>query len=125
MVAALILFLLAFGSEFIFLAAVGFILGFFLSALPIGLEMSAELVGSAMAGSASSLLWLFSQAGSVIFIWGMDAVKSMTEELYPSNPYYMSIIFILVFDIVALALCLMPRETGRKSQKPKVLGAAT
>jgi len=44
----------------------------------------------------------------------MDAVKSMTEELYPSNPYYMSVIFILVFDIVAFALCLMLRETGRK-----------
>jgi MFS family permease len=114
-VAALMLFLLAFGSDFIFLAAVGFVLGFFLmSALPIGLEVSAELVGSAMAGSASSLLWLFSQVGSVIFIWGMDAVKSMTEELYPSNPYYMSVIFILVFDIVAFALCLMLRETGRK-----------
>ncbi|MGQ9624264.1 MAG: hypothetical protein ACUVT9_02720 [Candidatus Bathycorpusculaceae bacterium] len=70
-----------------------------------------------MAGSASSLLWLFSQVGSVIFIWGMDAVKSMTQELYPSNPYYMSVIFILVFDIIAFTLCLMLRETGRKKSK--------
>jgi MFS family permease len=115
-VAALMLYLLAFGTDFLLLTAVGFILGFFLmSALPIGLEMSAEIVGPAMAGSASSLLWLFSQVGAVIFIWGMDAVKSITEELYPSNPYYMSVIFILVFNIVALALCLMLRETGHKT----------
>ncbi|MEM3700973.1 MAG: MFS transporter [Candidatus Bathyarchaeia archaeon] len=113
-VAAAMLFFLAETNNFLILAVVGFILGFFLmSALPIGLEMSAEIVGSALAGSASSFLWLFSQAGSVIFILFMDAVKSATESLYPSNPYYLSVISIFIFDIIALALCLLLRETAK------------
>lgn len=115
-VAVVMLFFLAENTNFAFLTAVGFILGFFLmSALPIGLEMAAEIVGSTLAGSASSLLWLFSQAGSVVFILAMDAIKSATENLYPSNPYYMSVISILIFDIVALALCLMLKETGKSA----------
>jgi len=113
-VAAAALFLLAEVCDFIILTVIGFVLGFFLmSALPIGLEMSAEIVGSALAGSASSFLWLFSQAGSVVFILFMDAVKSATEHLYPTNPYYISVISILVFDIVALLLCLVLRETAK------------
>jgi hypothetical protein len=87
-----------------------------MSALPIGLEMSAEIVGSALAGSASSLLWLFSQAGSVIFIMVMDAIKSATMSAYPLNPYYLSVISILIFDIIALILCLMLREAKHEEK---------
>jgi MFS family permease len=114
-VAALMLYVLAVAADYMLLLIASFILGFFLmSALPISLEMSAELVGSAMAGSASSLLWLFSQVGSVILILGMESVKSMTSNLYPENPWYLSIITILILDLVALALALLLKETGRK-----------
>jgi len=114
-VAALMLFFLAETGKFVILAATGFVLGFFLmSALPIGLEMSAEIVGPALAGSASSFLWLFSQVGSVLFILFMDVVKSATESFYPQNPYYLSVILILIFDIIALLLCLLLRETVHK-----------
>jgi len=114
-VAALMLFFLAETGKFIILARIDFVLGFFLmSALPIGLEMSAEIVGSALAGSASSFLWLFSQVGSVLFILFMDVVKSATESFYPHNPYYLSVILILIFDIIALLLCLLLRETIHK-----------
>ncbi|MEM3553485.1 MAG: MFS transporter [Candidatus Bathyarchaeia archaeon] len=107
-VAAAALFLLAEISDFAILAGVGFVLGFFfMSALPIGLEMSAEIVGSALAGSASSFLWLFSQAGSVVFIILMDVIKSAT------GSYYHSVISILIFDIIALLLCLLLRETAK------------
>lgn len=113
-VAAVMLYFFAETSDFLILAVMGFILGFFLmSALPIGLEMSAEIVGSALAGSASSFLWLFSQAGSVILIFFMDAVKSATESLYPSNPYYLSVMSIFILDIIALMLCLLLRETAK------------
>ncbi|MEM2676233.1 MAG: MFS transporter [Candidatus Bathyarchaeia archaeon] len=113
-VAAVTLYFFAETGDFPILAVMGFILGFFLmSALPIGLEMSAEIVGSALAGSASSFLWLFSQAGSVIFIFFMDAIKSATENLYPSNPYYLSVISIFTLDIIALALCLLLKETAK------------
>ncbi|MEM2947805.1 MAG: MFS transporter, partial [Candidatus Bathyarchaeia archaeon] len=113
-VAAAALFLLAEVTDFSILAVVGFVLGFFLmSALPIGLEMSAEIVGSALAGSASSFLWLFSQAGSVVFILFMDAVRTATQSLYPTNPYYLSVISILIFNIIALLLCLALKETAK------------
>jgi hypothetical protein len=84
-----------------------------MSALPIGLEMSAEIVGPTLAGSASSFLWLFSQAGSVIFIFLMDAIKTAMEGLYPSNPYYFSVLFIFVLDVIALVLCLLLKETAQ------------
>jgi MFS family permease len=107
-VAAAMLFLFAEISDFLILTVVGAILGFFLmSALPIGLEMSAEIVGSALAGSASSFLWLFSQAGSVIFILFMDAIKSIT------GSFYLSVISIFIFDLIALALCLALKETAK------------
>jgi len=114
-IAAFMLYIIAVGTDYTLLIVAGFILGFFLmSALPIGLEMSAEIIGPAMAGSASSLLWLFSQVGAVIFILGMESMKSMTGNLYPENPWYISIITILILDLVALTLSLMLKETGCK-----------
>jgi len=111
-VAALMLYILAVATDFILLVATGLILGFFLmSALPIGLEMSAELAGPVMAGSASSLLWLFSQVGSVIFILGMESIKTMTGD------WYYSVISILILELVAFALCFALKETGRKPAK--------
>lgn len=108
-VAALLLFFLAVGTDYMFLVVTGFILGFFLmSALPIGLEMSAELVGSTMAGSAASFLWLLGEAGSVVLILGMESIKSMT------GSFYHSVISLVILDLVALALCLRLKETGRK-----------
>jgi len=101
--AAFMLFYLAVGADYTLLLIASFILGFFLmSALPIGLEMSAELVGPVMAGSASSLLWLFSQVGSLVLIVGMESLSN--ETLYPENPFYLSVILILILDLVALAL---------------------
>jgi MFS family permease len=108
-VAAAMLFIFAEISDFLILAVAGLILGFFfMSALPIGLEMSAEIVGSELAGSASSFLWLFSQAGSVVFILFMDAVKSIT------GSFYLSVISIFIFDLAALALCLALKETAKR-----------
>jgi sugar phosphate permease len=108
-VAAAMLFIFAEISDFLILAVAGLILGFFfMSALPIGLEVSAEIVGSELAGSASSFLWLFSQAGSVVFILFMDAVKSIT------GSFYLSIISIFIFDLIALALCLALKETAKR-----------
>jgi MFS family permease len=113
-VAAVALYFFAETGNFPILAVMGFVLGFFLmSALPIGLEMSAEIVGPTLAGSASSFLWLFSQAGSVIFIFLMDAIKTAMEGLYPSNPYYFSVLFIFVLDVIALVLCLLLKETAQ------------
>jgi predicted MFS family arabinose efflux permease len=53
----------------IMLAVVLFILGFFfISALPLALDLSATSVGEKYAGTANSSLWLLSQLGSVLLI---------------------------------------------------------
>ena len=64
--------------------------------------------------SSLSFLWLFSQVGSVLFILFMDVVKSAIESFYPHNSYYLSVIIILIFDIIALLLCLLLRENIHK-----------
>ncbi len=56
-------------------AAVLFILGFFfISALPLALDLSATSVGEKFAGTANSSLWLFSQVGSVVLIAGFEGM---------------------------------------------------
>jgi len=56
-------------------AAVLFILGFFfISTLPLALDLSATSVGEKFAGTANSSLWLFSQVGSVVLIVGFESM---------------------------------------------------
>jgi MFS family permease len=98
------------GGNFPFLAVGAFILGFFLmSALPIGLQVSAELVGSSMAGTAASVLWLFSQIGSVVFIVLMEAMKAAL------GSFQYSITVLVVLSIVAAFLVSQIMETGKRS----------
>jgi len=107
--AALVIF--ATGGDFVFLLLGGFVLGFFLmSALPIGLQVSAELVGSSMAGTAASLLWLFSQIGSVVFIVLMESVKAAL------GSFQHSILMLIVLDLVAALFCSRVVETGKRAR---------
>ena len=111
-VATVMFILLASQEDFTIIGLSSFVLGFFMmSALPIGLELSAEIVGPKLAGSASSVLWLFSQIGAVAYIPLLDAVKGATQHLYPSNPYFASMIAIVVSTSSALVLSLMLKET--------------
>jgi sugar phosphate permease len=97
------------GGSFTFLLAGALVLGFFLMpSLPIGLQVPAELVGSSMAGTAASVLWLFSQIGSVVFIVLMESVKTT----FGSFQY--SIIVLVVLDLVAALLCSQVMETGKR-----------
>jgi sugar phosphate permease len=99
------------GGSFLFILACAFVLGFFLMpSLPIGLQVSAELVGSSMAGTAASVLSLFSQIGSVVFIVLMESMK----RTFGSFQY--SIIVLVVLDLVGAGLCSGITETGRKLQ---------
>ena len=111
-VATVMFILLASQEDFTIIGLSSFVLGFFMmSALPIGLELSAEIVGPKLAGSVSSVLWLFSQIGAVAYIPLLDAVKEATQHLYPSNPYFASMIAIIVSTLSALILSLMLKET--------------
>jgi hypothetical protein len=63
-----------------------------------------------MAGTAASVLWLFSQIGSVVFIVLMESVKTVL------GSFQYSIIVLVVLDLVAVGLCSRITETGRKLQ---------
>jgi len=105
--AALLVF--ATGGGLSFLSVGAFILGFFLmSALPIGLQVSAELAGSSMAGTAASVLWLFSQVGSVVFIILMESVKVAL------GSFRYSILILVAFAVVAALMCSLVAETGKR-----------
>jgi hypothetical protein len=77
-------------------------------ALPIGLQVSAELVGTSMAGTAASVLWLFSQIGSVIFIIVMESIKTAL------GSFQYSIIILVALDLLAALMCSQIPETGRR-----------
>jgi len=111
LVSAVALMIFVTGGSFLFLLAGAFVLGFFLMpSLPIGLQVSAELVGSNMAGTAASVLWLFSQIGSVVFIVLMESIKTAL------GSFQYSILVLVVLDIVAAFMCSRITETGKKLQ---------
>jgi MFS family permease len=59
------------------LLASGFIFGFFLlSAGPIGFQYGAEITRPAPEGTSNSLLIVMGQISGIVFIFGMDALKS-------------------------------------------------
>lgn len=94
-----LLFFIAFFSEFLLLAILFFIMGFFLmSALPLVLEMSSRIAGPGIEGQASSLLWFFSQVGSVLLILIIEPVKIIFSS------YYYSILLIVVLWAISLIL---------------------
>ncbi len=71
---------IAFGMAMV--AAVLFVLGFFfISALPLALDLSATSVGEQFAGTANSSLWLFSQVGSVVLIVLFESMASWNSTL--------------------------------------------
>lgn len=90
-IGAIMLYILGIAETFILIAVVCFMLGFFLmSALPLVLEISSRIAGKGMEGRASSMLWFFSQLGSMILIAVIGPVKSMF------GSYHHSLILIAV-----------------------------
>ena len=68
---------MAFATSYWLLLASGFLFGFFLlSSGPIGFQFGAELTHPAPEGTSNSLLMVMGQVSGVIFIFGMDALKS-------------------------------------------------
>lgn len=99
------LYLIGIIGNFELLVVIFFISGFFLiSALPIVLELSNQFSSAGMEGQASSLLWFFSQVGSVFLILLVEPLKSV------GGSYYYSILFIVVLWIISLLLFLGLKE---------------
>jgi len=68
---------MAFATSYWLLLISGFLFGFFLlSSGPIGFQFGAELTHPAPEGTSNSLLLLMGQVSGLIFIFGMDALKS-------------------------------------------------
>jgi hypothetical protein len=87
LIAAAVLMIFITGGSFLLILACAFVLGFFLMpSLPIRLQVSAQLVGSSMAGTAASVLWLFYQIGSVIFIVPIESVKTALGKFSVLDP---------------------------------------
>ena len=106
-----LLYLIGFFHDFILLALIFFIMGFFLmSALPLVLEMSSRIAGPGIEGQASSLLWFFSQVGSVLLIIIVEPIKSIW------NSYYNSIILIVLLWIISLILFLGIKENPKNKK---------
>ena len=92
-------------SDFIVLAIIFFIMGFFLmSALPLVLEMSSKITDPGVEGQASSLLWFFSQVGSVLLIIIIEPIKTIW------NSYYYSILLIVFLWVIAFILFFGVKE---------------
>lgn len=92
-------------QSFLLLVVTSVIVGFFLmSALPLVLEISNRITGIGMEGRASSILWFFSQVGSILLIAVIDPVKSF------GGSYVSSILLIVVLWTVAFLLFLTLKE---------------
>jgi predicted MFS family arabinose efflux permease len=92
-------------SNALLLILISFVIGFFLmSALPLVLEISNRISGAGMEGRASSLLWFFSQIGSIALIALIDPIRSI------GGSYFYSILLIVVLWAVAFVLFIGMEE---------------
>ncbi|WP_202318704.1 MFS transporter [Archaeoglobus neptunius] len=83
------------------LAILLFVLGFFfISALPLSLDLSATSVGEKYAGTANSSLWLLSQIGSVVLIVEFESLASAFN--WNSTLLLSSALFLLSLALTAL-----------------------
>jgi MFS family permease len=85
----------------------GFVFGFFLlSAGPIGFQYAAEITHPAPEGTSNSLLLVAGQVSGILFILGMDALKS------PASKSMTAPLLVLAgLTAVALALATRLRES--------------
>jgi cyanate permease len=68
---------IAYATNYWLLLAAAFVLGFFLlSAGPIGFQYGAEIAYPAPEGTSNGLLLLMGQISGIVFIFGMDGLKS-------------------------------------------------
>jgi len=77
---------LTFATSYGLLLLSGFVLGFFLlSAGPIGFQYGAEITHPAPEGTSNSLLLVMGQISGIIFILGMDALRSKATKAMTSS----------------------------------------
>ncbi len=84
----------------------GAMVGFFvISLLPIILQMTTEIVGERLTGTATGLLMLVGSVGAVVVIYLMEWIKNVT------NSFRNSIWLMMAFFVAALVLSILIKET--------------
>ncbi|MCL4468245.1 MAG: MFS transporter [Deltaproteobacteria bacterium] len=84
----------------------GAVIGFFvISLLPIILQMTTEIVGERLTGTATGLLMLIGSVGAVVVIYLMEWIKNVT------NSFRNSIWLMMAFFVAALVLSILIKET--------------
>jgi len=97
---------MAFATGYWLLLVSGFVFGFFLlSSGPIGFQLGAELTHPAPEGTSNSLLVVMGQISGIIFIFGMDALKSPTTGAMTG-----SLVALLVLTALCILLSTLIRE---------------
>jgi len=94
---------ITYATSYWLLLASAFVLGFFLlSAGPIGFQYGAEVAYPAPEGTSNGLLLLMGQISGIVFIFGMDSLKSpVTGSMAPS--------LVVLIGLMALSLLLGTR----------------
>jgi len=98
---------LTFAPSYWLLLVSGAIFGFFLlSAGPIGFQYGAEMTLPAPEGTSNSMLLVAGQVSGIIFIFGMDALKSRT-----SGSMTLPLLILVGLTILSIALATLLKES--------------
>lgn len=101
---------MTFTASYAVLLISGFVFGFFLlSSGPIGFQYGAEITHPAPEGTSNSLLLLMGQVSGILFIFGMDMVKSPL-----SGAMTGSLLVLVGLTCVSFALCTLLKESGAR-----------
>ena len=86
------------------------ILGFMvISLLPILFQMTIEVVGERLTGSATGMLWVFGATGAIVTIYSMEFIGERTKD------FRNGIWILMVMFVIAFVLSLLLKETyGRQ-----------
>ena len=96
-----------FATSYTALLIAAFVLGFFLlSAGPIGFQYAAEITYPAPEGTSNGLLMLMGQLSGIIFIFGMDTLKSPI-----TGSMTLSLYMLIGLMVLSLILCLRLRDS--------------
>ena len=96
-----------YAATYTLLLIFAFIMGFFLlSAGPIGFQYAAEVTHPAPEGTSNGLLLLMGQISGIIFIFGMDAIKSPV-----TGSMTLSLDILIGLMLLSLILCFRLKES--------------
>ncbi len=99
---------IAYATSYWLLLASALALGFFLlSAGPIGFQYGAEIAYPAPEGTSNGLLLLMGQISGVVFIFGMDSLKSPE-----TGSMTLSLVLLMGLMVLAVLLCTRLQESA-------------